>query len=644
MAAEWHLWREALLETFTCGGNSKFTGRNERGQRKLRHSLGRWLVTEQRQWWFDKDSGNLYNSEGTGTLFARKSQKRTRSQAETFHKVQENVSIPTRAVPATIAGEGRIVRLEGVSQAQESPSRCSIERVWDSDIRSTDSWVLEGTTISKSQGQSVANAVRTGKTFGVTDGSFKDGWGMASAIIVGDSDDHIRLDVVVPGRPEDQCPFRSEAAGIYAVCRVVQAICEEAGVETGSMVVACDGLSPIKRCQIKDDRACVQDNHFDLVSGIREMMDCKKIEWQLRHVKGHQTEITDIWGELNDKMDAACKLHWQRTVGIVALRKETVAREPWTVWISGRKVCSKLATTVRKWIQDRRAMRYWSEKYGRAAEEVDWTSVSNHRKSMDVFRQRWLTKHSSNICGVGKMMKAMRLADSAKCPRCRAEEETAEHVWICLCEEAQEVWTKGLSAIRGVVEPSGSEKSIQAVDAMAQGLTAWREGSEVEMKQEWSEVTIAVVERQRRVGWRSLVEGRPALGWIEVFDEGCVPDRHNRLLGKRWLLEILKKLIGIAWDLWTQRNGALHKSDQSQIEQEINKAVRVLGQQASRIAGLEEYVKVPEGTRAQWPLSVKRNWITVVVAAMYRMDIQPECTAKWSKWLRRKRGNTGFSF
>jgi hypothetical protein len=160
----------------------------------------------------------------------------------------------------------------------------------------------------------------------------------------------------------------------------------------------------------------------------------------------------------------------------------------------------------------------------------------------------------------------------------------------------------------------------------------------------WTELTVRAVERQQRVGWRGLVEGRPAMGWIEALEEGCTPDRYGRRNGKRWLLEILKKLIGIAWDLWTQRNGAIHKSDQSQAEQEINQAVRVLGQQASRIVGLEEFVRMPEETRAQWPLSVKRNWITVLSAAMHRIDVQPECTAKWSKWLRRRRGNTGFSF
>jgi Reverse transcriptase (RNA-dependent DNA polymerase) len=253
-AAEWHLWREALQVAFTSGGNSKFTGRADRGRRKLRHSLGRWLQPEQRQWWLDMESGKLFNSEGTGSLYVRKAQKRTRSQTETFHKVRENVDIPTGAVPVTIAGEGSVVRLEAVSQRLEYVPQGNNPEPWDSDIWSTDSWVLAGATITKGQRQSVANAVRSGQAFGVTDGSFKDGWGTASATIVGENEDHIRLDVVVPGRPEDQCSFRSEAAGMYAVCRVVKAICEEFGVETGAMVVACDGLSPIKRCQIKDDQ------------------------------------------------------------------------------------------------------------------------------------------------------------------------------------------------------------------------------------------------------------------------------------------------------------------------------------------------------------------------------------------------------
>jgi hypothetical protein len=149
-------------------------------------------------------------------------------------------------------------------------------------------------------------------------------------------------------------------------------------------------------------------------------------------------------------------------------------------------------------------------------------------------------------------------------------------------------------AIRAVVEPTeGNELPKRTLEARIDGLTAWRKGEPRESQQVQSEKVKSVLVRQDRVGWRALFEGR----WIAALEEGHRPDRHNRSQGKRWLVEILKKLLGIAWDQWTQRNEAVHKADQGQVEEEVNQAVRTLGCQASQIAGLEEFVKVPEQTR-----------------------------------------------
>jgi hypothetical protein len=92
-------------------------------------------------------------------------------------------------------------------------------------------------------------------------------------------------------------------------------------------------------------------------------------------------------------------------------------------------------------------MRYRHQKSGDAVDMVGWDSVAGLQASLDVFRQRWPAKHANRMCGVGKMMKVMKMTTSGKRPRCGEPEETAEHVWVCQSDEAIEIRVKGMESV-----------------------------------------------------------------------------------------------------------------------------------------------------------------------------------------------------
>jgi hypothetical protein len=71
-----------------------------------------------------------------------------------------------------------------------------------------------------------------------------------------------------------------------------------------------------------------------------------------------------------------------------------------------------------------------------------------------------------------------------------------------------------------------------------------------------------VVQKQDEIGWQSLLEGRPSLGWSEV------QQRYYEWLGSRrpglhWLTALIQKLWDIAWDMWDNRNRVLHQKEHS---------------------------------------------------------------------------------
>jgi hypothetical protein len=67
----------------------------------------------------------------------------------------------------------------------------------------------------------------------------------------------------------------------------------------------------------------------------------------------------------------------------------------------------------------------------------------------------------------------------------------------------------------------------------------------------------AVVQKQDEIGWQSLLEGRPSLGWSEV-QQRYYEWLGSRRSGLRWLTALIQKLWDIAWDMWDNRNRVLH--------------------------------------------------------------------------------------
>ena len=71
-----------------------------------------------------------------------------------------------------------------------------------------------------------------------------------------------------------------------------------------------------------------------------------------------------------------------------------------------------------------------------------------------------------------------------------------------------------------------------------------------------------VVTKQDAIGWQSLLEGRPALGWSEV-QQRYLQWIGSRRSGLRWLTALIQKLWDIAWDMWDHRNRVLHDTELS---------------------------------------------------------------------------------
>ncbi len=148
---------------------------------------------------------------------------------------------------------------------------------------------------------------------------------------------------------------------------------------------------------------------------------------------------------MNIEMDTGAK----RCMAIAkhSSRHYTLAVEPWSIWINGKKVVSELEETIYDIIQSQEAMEYWTQKDGiteDALKAVQWDLIEVAMKEAKRSKRVFISKHISGMCGVGKFMQRWKLRQEDSCPRCGLSADAA-HVWICHRAGADDIWEKAIT-------------------------------------------------------------------------------------------------------------------------------------------------------------------------------------------------------
>ena len=79
-----------------------------------------------------------------------------------------------------------------------------------------------------------------------------------------------------------------------------------------------------------------------------------------------------------------------------------------------------------------------------ASDIINWKAVRQAMAMSPPGLQRWVSKHTTGMCAVGKFRKIWGQAPSDECPRC-GKPEDALHVHRCSSQVATEAWTQRLS-------------------------------------------------------------------------------------------------------------------------------------------------------------------------------------------------------
>ena len=155
------------------------------------------------------------------------------------------------------------------------------------------------------------------------------------------------------------------------------------------------------------------DSCFDLLhcvhKQIKELRKEHKVSIAWEHVKGHQDDDNnaplDEWARMNISCDEAAKAY-------LAANKHRhcpnhkFSRESMTMYFRGKKLSSFDMKELYKDIYGEQIKAYWKRKHDISDEAdslINWTITGKAYRSLPFGKQRWLSKHATGFCAVGRM-------------------------------------------------------------------------------------------------------------------------------------------------------------------------------------------------------------------------------------------------
>jgi hypothetical protein len=289
----------------------------------------------------------------------------------------------------------------------------------------------------------------------VSDGSYKDNFGTSSFIFSGGYlKSRIYGDNCIPGSPEDQSAHRSEVGGIVGMAITLHMLCKMYDITEGKITLGLDGQSALNSTKASWDPHCWKRD-FDILWEARKQLAAlpPNLKVSFIWVEGHQDSksygdrrpsrelpqdlITglqhhhgslDKWALLNIAADTRAKAFWDLHRHRLCPNQK-FTHERTAVYLHGKKLSNfdlkSLCTAVQEqgikdhwWAREQRMQDTIIDRpaWDKLWDMIDWTSQGKAFKTLPFSKQRWLTKHASGHCGVGRMLVRYKWQTHSDCP------------------------------------------------------------------------------------------------------------------------------------------------------------------------------------------------------------------------------------
>ncbi len=638
----WNLWRRALASSLNLGR-----------ARQLGNNIGEWLPATRQswQWWTDAD-GSLFHKEGVvWVAWTSPSASRLRSSSRSFAPGHIVSSLPSYLQPVSVRRllTSRMVRITGMAkfQSESIPTTPTTLSEWRHHLNLTephDAWILDELEVSGSCWD-VATSIEKGTARAVSDGSFKDSAGAAAFCIVSpETGSYVQGCHTVQGPGKSQSAYRSELSGILGIQHLATLLTKRYQLTTGSIELACDGLSALQQSFFHGPAVPTRPQ-FDYLQVIRKNFTASPLNWKGRHVSGHQDkwkshDELDWWEQTNVCMDLRAKSKMLRPS--LSPSHRISGQEGWSLWLHDHKYTSFDMNWIYTRACEGRVKAYWLRK-GRL------TDASSRLVAKDVLAaacqaespgiRRWVTKHVTGVCGVGKWLERWQWQNHSRCPRCDASGEDHRHVYQCPSRSARIAWQASMNDLRTWCEQHNTDPAM--LEVMLSCLLAWGNGQALPPYFGRDRLA-AAYDDQRRIGWGCFLEGSIAHTWLPV-QAAYLSSLGSRKTAKTWASGLVRQLWKVAFQMWQHRNTWQHdeanpenRRQHLELDHQMESAFR---QGTTSVLKEHQHLFLMTlADRQQLPLSEKVAWLEFVQLAQrrYRAHIgrQHETRRRFRAWAR----------
>ena len=467
---------------------------------------------------------------------------------------------------------------------------------WKEHVESNkDKWLMENISVATNL-SSFAESFKHGNVIAVSDGSEKCRKGAAAAVLhCKTTGQRIKASSMVPGNKQDQTSHRSELVGILLIVKIVAMLHTECDLSGSSITFGLDN-DEARKAVMAVDHPSVKKPDYDLIYDIRQRMAALPITFLSRWIEGHQDDKNkdydsmDLWTLLNIEMDIDAGIH-----------REAHAHEPTenipfpnekvTIWIDDKKLAHfdkhELYTIVHgRAYNQPNDKRTWScQQFWKSRENLSDTAISNiHWQALGkAFRkysqgkQRWLVKHSTGQCGVGRMHLRRQYQDHSQCPRCGQPDETTQHVIQCHSNSATTEWNIRITALSQWLTKHHTNTFLHT--AILQRLQEWRTSAPRRGISGPAAIRITI-DHQDQIGWWPFLLGRVHQSFESCMDAHFQSNKF-RNTGRPWLSNLITQLWDLQFLMWEHRNAIEHSdmtpAKQLQLDVLRTQAVEELG-------------------------------------------------------------------
>jgi hypothetical protein len=638
----WHLWRRALTRCLHLGRS-----------RHLSCNIGEWLpITRPSwQWWIDPED-RLFHKEGAvWSEWISHSDSRLRSSSRSFSPGIIVKTLPSFLQPVSVRRllTSRLVTITGKTNVQ--PDTITIAPTtlsdWLRHLNNTephDAWIIDELEVSGSS-LDVATSIRNGTARAVSDGSFKDSSGAAAFCLVSpETGSYIQGCHSVPGSGHVQSAYRSELSGILGIQRLVTLVQKQHQLSTGSIELACDGLSALQQSFFHGPAVPTRP-HFDYLQVIRKNFKASTFNWSGRHVSGHQDkwkthDELDWWEQTNVCMDLRAKSKMSRPS--VSLTHRISGQEGLALWLHEEKYTSFDTNWVYTRACEERVFEYWLYR-GRLTENsihlIDREALASACQAESPGFRRWVTKHVTGVCGVGKWLERWQWQNHSRCPRCDAAGEDHRHVYQCSARSARIEWQASMNDLRTWCEHHSTDPDM--LEVIITCLMAWRNGQALPPYFGRDHLATAY-DAQRQIGWGCFLEGSIAQSWLPV-QAAYLISQGSMKSANTWARGLVRQLWKVAFKMWLHRNSWQHDDANPENHRqhlELDHQMKSAFNQGttSVLKEHQHLFLMPLADRQQLPLTDKVAWLEFVQLAQRRarahLGRQQETRRRFRAWAR----------